>query len=396
MSNMKRFVYEPTEENMNRLNIGEILILSSIDIELFGNSSQNIIIDVKNGEKNSLIYVNKNLLNRMINEGKLKTRFQFPPELQMKIFSYVGTVSLGITPILFSQCGNVINNLGVEAKSIIYVMNRNNIFLNPDNYMYISDLSIWANVRNPSLLYELPNLRKLKISGIQHSLNFLHTLTTLTELSLQLITYDCLEDSLSYLTNLKKLKFGTSFNEDIDNLQSLTKLTHLEFGTSFNKSISVLSNFTNIKYLKFGHCFNKNLNSLRELTSLKYLQLGRHFDHSLEPLSKLNLSDIVTNTQRNHPEIGVLSSLSKLTHLKLSMNSHTLEPLSGITSLIYLSLLCGFNKPIDALSNLTNLKTLHIGNNFNQPIDALSNLTNLTRLSIGFNINSSHSVDSLS
>ena len=80
--------------------------------------------------------------------------------------------------------------------------------------------------------------------------------------------------------NLKELRFGDDFNQNVDSLSELKYLEYLSFGTHFNQQIDNLP--SSLIDLKLGDEFNQNINNLPP--NLQSLRLGSNFNKSIDNL----------------------------------------------------------------------------------------------------------------
>lgn len=250
---------------------------------------------------------------------------------------------------------------------------------------------------------------------------------------------------LSGLKNLKYLKLGGSFNQDIDVISEFTNLEHLELEYyRFNKKIDSLKNLTNLKYLKinsseiFGpYDMLRTLKNLRylylggevadcnfvsEMTQLRSLIFGRieNIDYkcSLEPINcckNLQYLEIKCGIS-NDRVLETLKCLKNLKKLVLNRtNFRYLKSIKHFDNLKYLSFgycydsddkdVMGVMKSLEHLDvsaeymmynnlcKLKNIKKLKIKNCEKKHIEKLKKLTHLTHLTFGYNFN--ESIDSL-
>ncbi|EGC31226.1 hypothetical protein DICPUDRAFT_156955 [Dictyostelium purpureum] len=89
-----------------------------------------------------------------------------------------------------------------------------------------------------------------------------------------------------FLNNgLKKLKFNLHFNSNEFLEKKHDGLEWLEFGNAYDKPVDNIMNFKNLKNLKFGFGFNQDIKGLPK--RLEHLHLGFRFNQSLNFLKKL-------------------------------------------------------------------------------------------------------------
>ena len=165
-----------------------------------------------------------------------------------------------------------------------------------------------------------------------------------------------LPDGFVYPKALRKLYFGSYFNQEVD-LSKLENLTYLHLGYMFNQELD-LSNLVNLTYLNLGNYFNKEID-LSNLVNLKELELGKEFNKYIDPFFPGNLT---------YPNSEFELDLSNQTNLrKLTVGSYFYQNVnfSNLDNLRELVWYC--NKNLD-LSNLTNLTHLILGHCFNQEI----------------------------
>ena len=137
-----------------------------------------------------------------------------------------------------------------------------------------------------------------------------------------------------------------------------------------------------------------SLAGVENLTNLTRLNLaGRKFRQQkliidISPLSGLTSLTFLTLFNNNVSDISSLSGLTGLTFLDLGQNSLTdISPLSGLTSLTVLDLRFNSITDLSPLSGLTSLTDLDLEGNSLTDISPLTGLTSLRVLGLGRNLN---------
>ncbi|CAL6033714.1 Conserved_hypothetical protein [Hexamita inflata] len=174
---------------------------------------------------------------------------------------------------------------------------------------------------NLSNISKFKKLYNLNISNSNVDLTHIHTITSLTSLSMQecglkyitqikqLINLKILDISHNSLQNIDSIKFlkklkdlNISFNSliNITPLQYLTNITKLEIEQSNIISICVLRSLTNLEFLNLAN--NKIVHidtALNNMTKLQYLKLNGNLMSDLTALQKHpNFSKLVMFNQR--------------------------------------------------------------------------------------------------
>ena len=166
--------------------------------------------------------------------------------------------------------------------------------------------------------------------------------------------------------DLKYLKCGYYFNQEIQQNDLPNKLKYLEFGNNFNQKICFEILPITLEKIVFGKHFNRRIKNIDTLIHLKYLQFGDNFNTSLKNKSFPNsLTHLVFGHNFNQP-IDTLLLPNNLTHLVFGHN---------------------FNQPIDTLLLPNNLTHLVFGNSFNQFIDKIHFPNSITHLIFGEDFN---------
>jgi hypothetical protein len=109
--------------------------------------------------------------------------------------------------------------------------------------------------------------------------------------------------------NLKKIIFGSSFNQSLDGL-TIPNIEEIKFGSSFNQSLDRLS-IPNIKEITFGDGFNHLFSGTYNY--LKKIILGHSFNQSLNELIIPNIEEITFGDGFNQLFSGTYNNLKKIT-----------------------------------------------------------------------------------
>ena len=171
--------------------------------------------------------------------------------------------------------------------------------------------------------------------------------------------------------------FNKRFNKSIDNLkQVFSTVSKIKFGFSFNKNIDILYDLSNITHIYFGCCFNQRIDYLP--IKLQFLSLNECFDKPIDYLPK-TLKCLILGFSFNQKINYLPDNLEYLTiGYKFNQNIDYLPK-----NIKHLYLDHDFNKNIDYLPK--NLMFLVLGKEFNQNIDYLPN--NLKSLTLGDKFN---------
>ena len=156
-------------------------------------------------------------------------------------------------------------------------------------------------------------------------------------------------NELSKIINLKKLKldfyFATSkfpFNaRNLKNIEPLSILTNLEdlyiCGSIINNNLSPLIELKKIKKIDVSYNQIENIEPLRYLIKLEYLNLDNNKIQNLEPLKNLiNLKYLSINQNK----VGCLEPLKNLINIeRLELSDNKIESLISLRNLIKISFL---------------------------------------------------------
>lgn len=112
------------------------------------------------------------------------------------------------------------------------------------------------------------------------------------------------------LSSLTYLKFGNTFNSEIDSITFPQHLTHLIFGRFFNKPLNnnTLKTIQTLHTIKFGTYFNQTIQNLPN--SLKKLRFREYFAQNLDNLPT-NLTYLNFKRADNTPQLSKLPNTVK-------------------------------------------------------------------------------------
>jgi internalin A len=213
------------------------------------------------------------------------------------------------------------------------------------------------------------------IKGIEHCTNLKYLL-----LCLQGIT------DLTPLSNLTKLEYlDLSSNRtvsDISPIYNLTNLKELVLYSNPIKDISGIGKLTNLKKLDLIFTRVEDISSLKSLTNLEFLQLGDGGDgvtlKSLEPLSALTKLTWLSLGGCGITDIKPLENLTELDLFYLGYNKLTeIQPVSKMKKLVRL---CFESNKVAIISGIKNLENLDFLDASDNQITDISELQYLTKI----------------
>ncbi len=249
----------------------------------------------------------------------------------------------------------------------------------------------------PLELLDLPNLRKLDISGnpfLESIPDVVTQILHLEELILIRVNLTKIPEWIAKLTNLTQLDLSSNHITWIPEwIAKLTNLTQLDL--SFNRITEIPKAIANLTNLTQLHLHNNQIThipeSIAKLTNLTQLHLNDNkITHLPEAIAKLtNLTQLRLHNNRITEIPEAIANLTNLTLLDLHNNRITEIP-KAIANLTNLTQLHLHNNQIthipEAIANLTNLRELHLDDNKITEIpQAIAKLTNLRELDLNFN-----------
>ncbi|CAL6101952.1 leucine-rich_repeat protein [Hexamita inflata] len=234
---------------------------------------------------------------------------------------------------------------------------------------------------NLSNISKFKKLYNLNISNSNVDLTHIHTITSLTSLSMQecglkyltqikqLINLQILDishnslqniDSIKFLKKLKELNISFSNSQiNITPLQYFTNITKLEIEQSKIISICVLRSLTNLEFLNLAN--NKIVHvdtALNSMTKLQYLKLNGNLMSDLTALQKHpNFSKLVMFNQRQ--QFSEKSDILRANRLRnIERPILQLKDLNKKRQVKYL-----FKDKVNALIERTKLNQIHFTSN---------------------------------
>ncbi|MFN6437315.1 MAG: leucine-rich repeat domain-containing protein [Nostoc sp. DedSLP01] len=249
----------------------------------------------------------------------------------------------------------------------------------------------------PLELLNLPNLRKLDISGnpLESILDVVtQILLYLEELILIRVELTEIPDAIAQLTNLTQLHLDSNQITEIpEAIAKLTNLTQLHLSDNQITEIpEAIANLTNLTQL---HLSSNQITQIPEgiakLTNLTQLDLSSNqitqIPEAIAKLTNLTQLDLDGNQITQIPE--AIAQLTNLTQLYLSFNQITQIP-EAIAQLTYLTQLFLSDNQItqipETIAQLTNLTQLFLSDNqITQIPETIAQLTNLTQLFLSNN-----------
>jgi hypothetical protein len=239
------------------------------------------------------------------------------------------------------------------------------------------------------------NLYSLKIEHMfDQSINSIILPESLRELMLDDAMFNQKIDNVNFPSQLIKIAFGMTFNQNIDTLYILP-LKHLILGYSFNRQLHHLP--LSLIRLKIGAMFSYINTVIWPTLCILELYCNKvNIDLLPKNLHILHLSHISSINLMMFISLRILSFKEAydvdISELLIPQNVHTIicghyfnKPINCITwprALNRLEFGCHFNQDINELNNVVNLATLILGTYFNQPIQHLNSIQELT---LGYN-----------
>ena len=224
-----------------------------------------------------------------------------------------------------------------------------------------------------SFISKMPNLETLELEGdiAVKDFNFLSSLTKLKKIIVKNVSPE-----LSDLTPLKNMRDleelsieSTSKISDLSPLSELTGLKKLNLYNANISNISALKNLTNLTKLELD---GNNINNISDIDAIKNFV-------NLQELSLVNNRVMV-------PDLSIFSKLTKLTDLSIRATDKvtSLDAISNLTSLKYLTMYGSKISDLSGLRKLTNLISLNItAMDKVTSLDAIKGLSGLKILKIG-------------
>ncbi|EAS66908.1 FNIP repeat-containing protein [Dictyostelium discoideum AX4] len=205
--------------------------------------------------------------------------------------------------------------------------------------------------------------------------------------------YDCLIDETIFSKSITSIKLSDSFCQELDDRTLPKTLTFLEFGWTFNGYLKIgdLDGLSKLRVLKFGVSFNTEIQCNVLPNSIEKITFGSSFNQVILPNSlPRNLRILKFGSSFNQPIFPPPSSLSSESLpnlLKLKFDSSFNQPIlpsslsNSITRLEFRS--THFNQQLSISSLPKNLKYLGIFiNNYSTIIEDNDNNNNSEFLKI--------------
>ncbi|MCK5129623.1 MAG: hypothetical protein KAQ68_07215 [Clostridiales bacterium] len=208
--------------------------------------------------------------------------------------------------------------------------------------------------------------------------------------SLKEVTLKALDRSNDILAEYAIYVFDGLGNDDfvsaIDNSTEATSLVILGY-TFQTGDLQTLSLLSNLKKLHWIDCTFKKIDAISTMTGLEHLDLGfAGMFSNFSPIGSLvNLKTLMVSSLSG--DISSLANLTKLEYLRMDfMESDDLSSIASLTNLKYLDLSWSYNLPsIKSLEDLASLTSLSLNACNISDVSFLSALTNLTDLALGYN-----------
>ena len=189
---------------------------------------------------------------------------------------------------------------------------------------------------------------------------------------------DGYEPTVGDMENLKKLKIGALFDEDLNvitasSLKGLEKASNLEYlhlSSLHCSDLSAIENLENLKELYISYNDLENIDFIKNFTELEVLNLNSNEINNLNGIDKLSKLKTLTLSENNIDDITLLSNLESLECLYLVDNNiSNIKPLNTLVKLKELTLSGNKIKDISALETLVNLEKLYINGEYTGPYE---------------------------
>jgi len=216
-----------------------------------------------------------------------------------------------------------------------------------------------CRIKSIDFLKNTPHVKKLFISGDEHSFPNYEPVAGLTELSVLVISNNkqATDENLKYLVDLSKLThFEATWCRGITNLEFLKnckELVRLRLGVCANLSdCGAISDMPKLKFVDLGKTKIESLGFIKNWPSLESLHVYETPVSDLSPLANCsNLNEL----NFNYTKVADLSPLSNCRKLKFLYISYaevsSLKPLYQLYTLNEISLKKDFNKEeVDAFA----------------------------------------------
>ncbi|CAL6013344.1 leucine-rich_repeat domain-containing protein [Hexamita inflata] len=223
------------------------------------------------------------------------------------------------------------------------------------------------NLENDQLqsLTKFKKLQTLNVSFNNVDLTHIHSIQSLTKLSIQ----GCFRlkniDQIISLVNLEDLDLGSNMGINICPLRKIKNLTKLSLQCGYLMNIDQIIPLTNLQVLNISQNYLQKIDSICLLINLKELNISSNKQIDITLLKDLVGLKILNMSNCNLKQLSALKSLKNLQDLDLSFNSDiNITELQYLKqNLTYLNMICCDLVSICALRPLTNLKNLIIAKN---------------------------------
>ncbi|CAL6011187.1 leucine-rich_repeat domain-containing protein [Hexamita inflata] len=235
-------------------------------------------------------------------------------------------------------------------------------------------------------LYNLAKFKKLNTLNVSNNnvdLTHIHTVSSLTKLTLQECGLKNIKQIAS-LVNLKELDLSKNTDLDLSQLCKLQSLTKLSIYNCGFKNIDQFVLLTNLEVLVISYNLLKNISSIGKLVQLRELDISWNTNLDIAPLKDLVGLIILNLSGCDLRQLSALKPLINLQTLDLTSNyCINISELQYLKNLTHLYLADCYLVSVYVLRPLVNLEELYISHNKIVYLDAnINEMTNLKELHV--------------
>jgi internalin A len=301
-------------------------------------------------------------------------------------------VIISMTKIIIDQNGSGINlqieegHLKLDAlKDIHNISNIQNL----SDLIELTSLELNGPFTSIIGLEELPNLKKLTLSGLSIGINKIkETLSKLSNLEiLSLNDIDLKEiPIISGLEEINALSFGNCNLKSLLNINKYPTLEKLTVVANPLQSInSEVFHLKNLKELRLHHNRIVNISILHEIRTfpqnLKILALNSNAIRSINGIENLQSLDTIFLEENQIRDISPLLNLPKIKSFFLQKNKIEITPpIHGLKNLYKINLQDNLLREVDSIYDLPNLQILNLYRNQIKVFPKLMNLPKLEQI----------------
>ncbi|CAL6002270.1 leucine-rich_repeat domain-containing protein [Hexamita inflata] len=233
-------------------------------------------------------------------------------------------------------------------------------------------------------LYNLAKFKKLhtlNVSSNNVDLTHIHSVTSLTKLSMQNCEVTDI-NQISSLVNLEDLDLSKNTDLDLSPLCNLKSLTKLFINNCDLKNTDQIVQLTTLEVLNISFNLLKNIHSICKLVQLRELDISWNTNLDIAPLQGLIGLTILNLSGCDLRQLSALKPLINLQTLDLNSNYYiNIFELQYLKNLTHLYLADCYLVSVYVLRPLVNLEELYISHNKIVYIDVdINEMTKLQRL----------------